>query len=100
MTIDQLSDVHGHPDAVLVDVEGWEANVLRGARRTIRSGASFCIEVHSGHGLEESGGSVLDVVNAFPREYLVRVVDFGGTLRPVSENVTSGRFFLLALPAG
>ena len=56
VTIDSLAAEYGHPDAVLIDVEGAEVLALEGASETIRRGARFMIEVHLGCGLEDLGG--------------------------------------------
>jgi FkbM family methyltransferase len=66
VTIDSLAAEYGHPDAVLVDVEGAEVMALQGAAATIRQGTRFMIEVHLGCGLEELGGHP---------EQLVRLLD-------------------------
>lgn len=66
VTVDELADRYGHPDVMLVDVEGWEEHVLRGARDTLRRGCDVCVEVHTGCGLEEAGGAVAEVKAAFP----------------------------------
>lgn len=70
LTVDQILSM---PQAasvrdtlVKVDVEGAEALVLSGARRTIATGAAtFVVEVHP-QSLHTFGGSVADVVAAFP----------------------------------
>jgi FkbM family methyltransferase len=47
MTIDQLCESEGFlPDLIKIDVEGYEADVLEGASRTLRHRPALQIEVH------------------------------------------------------
>lgn len=55
VTIDSLAKMHGIPDLIFIDVEGFECQVLAGGVGAIASKADFCIEVHEGCGLEKHG---------------------------------------------
>jgi FkbM family methyltransferase len=75
ITIDALVDRHGPPDVVFIDVEGYEVEALRGAQRCIAAGdTDFFVETHIGHGLEDAGGTVHDVLNYFPDPRFRRLV--------------------------
>lgn len=47
LTLDELLEDHGSPDAVKIDVEGHEAAVLRGAARTLREAKTVVLEAHT-----------------------------------------------------
>lgn len=65
ITVDDLADRYGVPDVLFVDVEGYECQALRGARRVLGARPDCCVEVHVGEGLERFG-SVDEVVSHFP----------------------------------
>jgi FkbM family methyltransferase len=63
VTIDQLADQFGPPTHIKIDVEGYEAAVLRGARKTMtRVAPLLFLELHNEMIRSEGGdpGSVLD----------------------------------------
>src|SRR5256885_12819787 len=67
VTIDGLSAEFGAPDVLYIDVEGFECEVLKGARRTLEAYTPDCfVEVHLQMGLERYGGSVGMVLSYFP----------------------------------
>lgn len=63
--IDSLSEKYGVPDVVVLDVEGYEAIAMRGARRTLSSGCDWCVEVHAGGELQSFGHHPEEVVDLF-----------------------------------
>jgi FkbM family methyltransferase len=101
ITVDQLSASYGRPDVLFIDVEGFECEVLRGARETLQARPDCFVEVHVGVGLEKEGGSVTDVLSHFPSdsyELLMASEEQRGFV-PFSRTspLLSSRFFLLAL---
>lgn len=116
VALDDIVDRHGHPDVVLIDVEGYEAHVLDGAANLIAAGRSdFCVEVHNAATLGSVGRSAEDVLQHFlggAYDVLVALADDTppglGSLELVSDwtPVTSTaqadalgrRFFLVARP--
>jgi FkbM family methyltransferase len=97
VTVDGLAAEHGVPDLVLIDVEGYEGNVLKGARRTLANGStSFVVEVHDT--IADYGGSsraIADCFLGFDRYIAINDDDPFEALRgPPPEK----RFFLLAIP--
>jgi FkbM family methyltransferase len=106
--VDGLAARFGTPDVVFVDVEGFEHEVLAGARETIAAGKTdFFVEVHVGHGLEDLGGTGAAVLACFPPErYRLLGCRAAGELEgyefaPIGEpaDLLADRFFLLALPS-
>lgn len=100
VTIDELASRYGHPDVVLLDIEGAEARAIRAATETIRLGATFVIELHVGCGLEDFGGTANEVLQAF-RDYqcLTSPTDSPLGWMPV-QGIIDVRSFLFASPEG
>ena len=99
--IDRLTASHGQPDVLFIDVEGFECEVLRGARETLKARPNCFVEVHVGVGLETEGGSVADVLSHFPSDIyeLLMASEEQRDFVPftMTSPLISSRFFLLAL---
>jgi FkbM family methyltransferase len=82
VSVDGLAATFGPPDAVLIDVEGFEHRVLAGATATLAAGAAF------------SSSRCTSVVGSSRR--VARSDDYV----PLDEaaDVTGDRFFLMAIP--
>ena len=78
-TMDHLASEKGDPQIVIVDVEGYECDVLKGAEHVLQTSAHWCIEVHVGAGMEKFGGTLESILDAFPNDrydlYMAR--DYG-----------------------
>jgi FkbM family methyltransferase len=101
VTVDELALRHGSPDIVVVDVEGFEAQVLAGAAATISSKlATFLIEVHVGHGLDCPPEEVLGVFGPPYRLLIAPASDAGDRFADYAPGsaVLAKRFFLIATP--
>jgi FkbM family methyltransferase len=102
VTVDQLADRHGHPDVVFVDVEGFEARVLDGAFRTLRSRrTSFFVEVHVEKLVDGTAESVLACFEGFERFIaLDRGHESSHRFAPYEQGdaIPDERFFLVAAP--
>jgi FkbM family methyltransferase len=100
-SVDELAREFGRPDVLFIDVEGFECEVLKGARETLRERPDVFIEVHSGCGLERFGGSREEILNTFPADhYMLFYADAGSAgFIPVKDANTlpEKRFFLVAL---
>jgi FkbM family methyltransferase len=69
-TVDAMTRQFGPPDVLYVDVEGFEIDVLRGARHTLaRVRPDICVEVHAGGKGIERHGSVADLLRLIPDGY-------------------------------
>jgi FkbM family methyltransferase len=86
LTIDELTNEHGVPQVLFVDVEGYEMHVLRGARETlITHRPDLFIEVHMGEGLERFGDAD-DLLALIPSGYEIHVSRTdAGPYRPLAE---------------
>jgi FkbM family methyltransferase len=109
-SIDDLAEVHGPPDVVFMDVEGYEAEGLAGAARTLEHRPDWFVEIHGDQDLGDYGASVDDVLAYFDREKYALLAGSGTLMRgpdgvvietatfaPLQEPPPRGRFFLIAL---
>ncbi len=101
-TIDTLTLKYGAPSVLYIDVEGYEAKVLKGAKKTMQQFPDCCIEVHANNGLEVLGGSVEELISFFPKKrynlymatatHRCKIQHFN-----LKNNLTKNRFYLIAL---
>ncbi len=99
-SVDDLAHEYGAPDVLFIDVEGFEVKALRGATETLSRKPDVFVEVHTGCGLEEAGGSVEEVVAFFaPNDYELFVAsERERVYRPFDEStLPSDRFFLVGI---
>ncbi len=102
VTIDDLSAEVGAPDVLYIDVEGFECQVLEGAKATLASHAPDCfVEVHLQMGLERYGGCLEKVLSYFSGGKYDLYYSNGddGVFREVAIDSTlpRKRFYLVAL---
>jgi FkbM family methyltransferase len=100
-TIDELSELHGLPEVMFIDVEGYEREVLIGAQKTLSSRPDCMIEVHVGK-IEKYGASAESILEFFPwNEYqmFVRLDEEHDVFREIHQGsaLPPCRFFLLAI---
>jgi FkbM family methyltransferase len=100
-SVDELAREFGRPDVLFIDVEGFECEVLKGARETLREWPDVFIEVHTGCGLERFGGSREEILNTFPADHYMRFATDGDSPKflPFEDGsmLPAKRFFLVAL---
>lgn len=105
-TLDDLTKAYGRPDLVIIDVKGYEVQVLRGAKETFRIPPDFYIRVNSFEDIARYGGTISELMSLFPAgkyDFLAEIqpdspTDFSSFL-PVDEKVLSTHkpFPLLAI---
>jgi FkbM family methyltransferase len=111
VTVDDLSVAHGAPAVIFIDVEGFECQVVRGARATLAARPDLMIEVHVGCGLEDFGESVESLLALIPIDAYDLFVAPGvrdgiaidaGEFHPyqAGDPAMTARFFLAALARG
>jgi len=100
-SVDELAREFGRPDVLFIDVEGFECEVLKGARETLQERPDVFIEVHSGCGLERLGGSYEEILKTFPTDnyQLFSAAADSPEFMPLKDASTfpEKRFFLVAL---
>jgi len=101
-SVDDLADTFGAPDVLFIDVEGFECELLRGARKTLAGRPDCFVEVHVNAGLEKFGGSIATVLSLFPPGYEFFAAPPDQAFAPWKEAgaVLHDRFFLVAIPSG
>lgn len=100
VTVDSLASEYRCPDVVFVDVEGYECQVLDGAKQTIQAGADFFVEVHAGVGLEQHGSLERVLAHFQPSQYdLFWSQGEGAEFQPMQDiaKLPHHKFFLVAL---
>jgi FkbM family methyltransferase len=98
VSVDELTELYGRPSSILIDVEGFEVEVLKGASKTLELRPDFIVEVHVNVGLEKFGGSVSQVISYFPSaEYDLFFMEKGELIpfSPESPRAES-RFYIVA----
>lgn len=102
VTIDELATRYGPPDVAVVDVEGFEGEVLAGAARTIAERrTTFLVEVHVGHGLDRPAEQIVAAFGPFYRLLVAPATGDTDCFRDYASgaDVLEDRFFLIAAPA-
>jgi FkbM family methyltransferase len=101
VSVDDLARRYGFPDVMFIDVEGYEVEALRGAGESLRRAPDVFVEVHEPRQLARFGGSLSEVIAAFPRD---RFELFSAPPTSTTEflrldqapELFGGRFFLVA----
>jgi FkbM family methyltransferase len=102
-TIDGLSEEFGTPDLVLIDVEGYEYPVLKGATRTVSLKKTvFVIEIHHEHQRVRYGSDLKKIKDIFPStsKFLVGYTETGKIQVLVGDDwlKKTDKFFLIVTP--
>jgi FkbM family methyltransferase len=97
VTVDELAQEHGIPQLVMIDVEGYEGQVLDGATTTLAGAASaFLVEIHEE--LTDFGGSAAEIVERFAGFERFVAVEDDDPLVALDGPPPEARFFLIAIP--
>jgi FkbM family methyltransferase len=106
VSVDELVEQFGRPDVLYIDVDGYEAEVLRGARKTMEQHRpDMFVEVHIGVGLETAGESLESLMREIPEDVydLWALADVKGAVPAAFRAdlpLVKQRFFLLATKRG
>jgi FkbM family methyltransferase len=99
-SVDDLARTHGTPSVLFIDVEGFECEVLRGARETLSNAPDLFVEVHTRCGLEDYGGSCRELYELLSSYQYTLLAAPGDTSNFVEINspdqFPDQRFFLVA----
>jgi FkbM family methyltransferase len=101
VTIDGLARDYGMPDAVFVDVEGYEIAALKGAKTVLSSRATWFLEVHGDKTLATFGWRNCDVLPFFDgkSKFLYRTDEDTPFVELADKTqVPQTRFFLIVIP--
>lgn len=106
LTLDDLTEKHGVPDVVFIDVEGFELKVLQGGSKTLDATPDLFIEMHLDGQIQAQGGSLSEVLSHLSLDcyelfaldpHLEKTLE-GMLLVPLTEaTFTDRRFFLIAM---
>jgi FkbM family methyltransferase len=104
VTLNQLAREYGFPQMLKIDVEGFEANVLRGASEVLIRHPKIAIEVHVDW-VSRYGASVSEVVNLLDlKSYRVWVLPHNGEIQPWDgkdfNRYQATKFTLFLMPEG
>jgi FkbM family methyltransferase len=101
ITIDGLAKEFGPPDILFLDIEGYEIAALKGASETLKTQATWFIEVHGNAMLSKYGSRNADIFEFFqaPYNYYYRTEEKGPFVSLESKDaIPESRFFLAAVP--
>jgi FkbM family methyltransferase len=65
VTVDELAKIYGKPDVLIIDVDGFENQALRGGKEVLRACPDCYVEVHSDL-LSRYGDLAEETLNFFP----------------------------------
>jgi len=100
LTVDGLAREHGTPNLVVIDVEGYEEQVLNGAAKTLENDlTSFLVEVHDRATLSAYGANADAIAERFLAFNRYVSASERAPFVPLEGPLPAGRFFLAAIPA-
>ena len=103
-SVDDQARTHGTPSVLFIDVEGFECEVLRGARETLSNAPDIFVEVHTRCGLEDYGGSCRELYEVLSSHRYALFAAPGDTSNFVevhsADEFPEKRFFLIATSRG
>jgi FkbM family methyltransferase len=100
VTVDMLAEEYGQPDVIFIDTEGYEGEVLKGAKTALQASPDVFVEVHAGRPLRRFDSSVRAILDCLSSEsYEVLVGTDAYPFAPLDEvdpELLDSRFFLVA----